>query len=256
MRVLTALSVALAVAVAAVIRILDHERLSALGSILAGAGSLLAVLWFSAGLRYQANQLEEQRKQFAAQFKFLKENSRREALLLVQGILERAEARAIASLGETISIGDLPTKYMDAPELKTVLESQDPREVIDACRTWMKKEGAATTLLQGIKSAAEVYLRSVDAGGVDYSKAPDEFYLVYSPRFANEPFFNTLSGPATLLSEIMVRFKPGREAAIIAFMAATAKAVSPKIIKMEKLREDVARHLAEGRPLPAIAHDV
>lgn len=255
-RVLTALSVALAVAVAVVIRLLDPESLSALGSILAGGGSLLAVLWFSAGLRYQANQLAEQRQQFAAQFNFLKENSRRDALLLVQGILERDEARAISSLGEPISISDLPAKYMDVPELKTVLESRNPREVMDACRTWMKKENAATTLLQGIKSAAEVYLRSVNVTDIDYTKTPDEFYFVYSPRFANEPFFNTLAGPATMLSEIMVRFKPGRDAAIIAFMAATAKAVSPEVIKMEKLREDMARHLADGRPLPAIARDV
>lgn len=255
-RYLTALTIALALAVAIAIRLLDHERLSALGGILGGAGSLLAVLWFSAGLRYQSRQLEDQREQFTAQFQYLKESSRRDALLLVREILERAEDKAISSFEKPIAVTDLPAKYMDSGELKTILESRNPREVLDACAIWMKKAGAALTLLQGIKSAAEVYLRSINATDIDYMKPADEFYFIYSPRFANEPFFNSVSGAAHMLSEIMVRFQPARNAALIAYFCATAKGVSPNIIKMDKLRTDIATHVAGGYPLPAIAADV
>ena len=256
MQLLVALSVVLGALVALAISGLDPERLSALGSIIAGAGSLLAVLWFSAGLRYQARQLSEQQKQFAIQFEYLKETGRRDALLLVQSILERAEVRAVAALGEQVSVSEIPARYMIAVELKSILESADAQEVIHACTQWIKKESAALTLLQGIKSAAEVYLRSIGITDVDYSKSPEDFYFIYGPRFSNEPFFNTLSSTATVLAEIMVHFKPGRDVTIIALMAATAKSVSPDVVKMDKLRADIARHKADGRPLPVIARDV
>lgn len=253
---LVAISLVIAIAMAIVIRILDPDRLSALGSILAGAGSLLAVLWFSAGLRYQSRQLEDQRQQFVAQFEYLKESGRRDALLLVQGILERAEEKAISGIGGDISISELPAKYIDSKELKTILESIDSKEVLDACAIWMKKEGAALTLMQGIKSAAEIYLRSLDAKDIDYSTPAEEFYFIYSPRFANEPFFNSLAGPANMLSEIMVRFRPLRDATNIAFISASSKAFTGEIVKMEKLHADIKKHLADGYPLPEIAKNV
>lgn len=256
LRVLTWMTLALLIAAGLTIRFLDPERLSALGGILSGVGSILAVIWFSAGLSYQARQLREQQQQFAAQFAFLRESSRRDALLLAQGILEKAEARALANFGPGTTMADLPAKYMDLEELKPILESTNPLAVLDAFRGYMKKEGAAMALLQGVKSAAEVYLRSIGASDIDYSKTPDEFYFVYSPRFANEAFFNTVAGSATILAEIMVRFKPARDAALIAYFAATAKAISRDVIKMDKLREDIQEHVAAGYPLPAVAADV
>jgi len=111
-------------------------------------------------------------------------------------------------------------------------------------------------LLNGIKSAAEVYLRSVGATDIDYSQSPEDFYFIYSPRFATQPFFNTLAGTATLLSEFMVHLAPGRHAAQIAFFAANAKAISSEIIKMDMLRSDIAKHVADGHQLPAIAKDL
>lgn len=255
-RTLVSLSVVVAIVVGLSIRLLDHERLSALGSILSGAAGLLAVIWFSAGLRYQSTQLEEQRKQFAAQFHQLQETSRRDALLLAKGILDKAEEKAIAHHGSISSVNELFTEYTKFEELKPILESTSPQEVLRAHQSWMKKEGAALTLLSGIKSAAEVYLRSVGAKDIDYSKSPEDFYFIYSPRFASQPSFNSLTGTATLLSEFMVRLAPGRKAALIAFYAANAKSISAEIIKMDKLRADMAKHVADGYPLPAIAKDL
>ncbi|MBI5461800.1 MAG: hypothetical protein HY941_06395 [Gammaproteobacteria bacterium] len=255
-RILIGLSLAVAIVVGVSIRELDHERLSALGSILSGAGSLLAVLWFSAGLRYQSKQLEEQRKQFAAQFQHLQETSRRDALMLAKGILDRAEEKTIAHHGSISSTNELLAEYTHFEELKPILESTNPHEVIRAYQSWMKKEGAALILFNGIKAAAEVYLHSIGTRDVDYSKSPEDFYFIYSPHFATLPFFNTFTGIATVLSEFMVRLAPGRNAALIAFFAANAKGISPEIIKMDKLRSDIEKHTKDGYPLPAIAHDL
>lgn len=253
---LVAISVVIAGSIAVAIGLLDHERLSALGSIVSGGGSLLAVLWFSAGLRYQANQLAEQRKQFTAQFHQMQESSRRDALLVAKGILEKAEERAIAFSGKVSSVGEILIEFTKFEDLKPILESTRPSEVLEAHARWMKKEGAASMLMQGIKSAAEVYLRSISTPDIDYSKPADEFYMIYSPHFASLPFFESFAGSANMLSEFMFRLSPGRQAATIAFLAATSKSLSPKIIKMAKLREDIAKHVANGYPIPAIAREL
>jgi hypothetical protein len=255
-RILVAITIAIAAALAAAIKLLDPERLSALGSIVSGGGSLLAVLWFSAGLRYQANQLEEQRKQFTTQFHYLQESSRRDALLMAKGILEKAEERAIAFNGKISSVGEILTEFTQFGDLKPILESTNPSEVLRAHALWIRKEGPASMLMQGIKSAAEVYLRSVSTPGIDYTKPADEFYMIYSPHFDSLPFFESLAGVATMLSEFMVRLSPGRNAATIAFLAATSKSLTPEIVKMDKLRADIVKHVANGYPLPAIAREL
>ncbi|PWW81842.1 hypothetical protein CR164_08470 [Prosthecochloris marina] len=255
-RVLIGLTIFIGILVAVSIYCLDRENLSAFGSILSGAGSLLAVLWFSASLRYQSRQLEEQRKQFTSQYLHLQETGRRDALMVAKGILDRAEAQAIAHNGEINSIIELSNKYILCKELKPLTESTDPQVVTCAYESWMKKEGAALIFLNGIKSAAEVYLRSVGKSDVDYSKGPEDFYYIYSPLFATQPFFNTSKGTADLISEFMVQLAPGRKAADIAFFAANAKLIGPKIINMDKLRSNIKKHVEAGYKLPAIAQDL
>lgn len=255
-RLLVALTVVIALMVGLAIWFLDPERLSALGGILSGAGGLLAVIWFSAGLRYQAQQLSEQRAQFSMQFHHLQETSRRDALLLAKGVLDKAEEKAVSHNGSIASVAELPGACMNFAELKPILESTNPHQVMDAYQGWMKKEGAALVLLGGVKSAAEVYLRSIGVTDIDYSKSPESFYLAYSSRFAEQPFFNSLAGVAQILAEFLFRLEPGRNAAMIAFLAANAKVISRDIIKMDKLHEDIKKHRDSGREIPAIARDL
>ena len=252
-KVLLGLTIFIAIVVALSISLLDPERLASFGSILSGAGGLLAVIWFSAGLRYQSRQLEEQRAQFASQFQHLQEASRRDALLVARGILENAEARAISHNGKIKRIDELFVEYSMFAELKPILESTDPGEVMRAFQDWMKKEGAALAFLSGVKSAAEIYLKSCGVTDIDYTKSPDEFYFVYSPRFESQPYFNSISGTARLLAEFMVRLAPGRNAAVIAFFAASARTFSRDIVKMDELRKDMEKHVADGYQLPKIA---
>ena len=59
-----------------------------------------------------------------------------------------------------------------------------------------------------------------------------------------------------MLSDFMFRLGPGRSAALIAFFAASAKSISPGIIKMDKLRADIIKHVQNGHALPAIAEEL
>jgi hypothetical protein len=251
-KILYLLTALLIVPISICVYFLDPERLSALGSIVAAGGSLLAVIWFSASLSYQAKQLEEQRQQFAVQFQFLRETTRREALVVAQDILQTAEKSAIEKNGSIASIIQLPIHYMNCVEMKPLLQSIDSDEVLSAFEEWIKKEAAAVCLLQGIKSAAEVYLNSVDVKNIDYTKPVDEFYMIYSPHFSSLPYFQNLASTANLLSEFMVTLGPARAAAKIAFYAASYKSAG-SIIKIDRVRADIEKHTANNFPLPKIA---
>ena len=56
---------------------LDDTKLSSYGTMAAAAGSFLAVIWFTGSLWYQAQQLLDQKTQFLAEFKQLREEGRR-----------------------------------------------------------------------------------------------------------------------------------------------------------------------------------
>jgi hypothetical protein len=256
MRLLVLLTILVFVAVVKALTTFNGNDLSGYGSIISAGGGLLAVIWFTASLRYQSRQLQDQKTQFLAQFKHLQESSRRDSLLTVKNILDAAEERAISHDEGIFSLGDLLTQYLNFAELKPILESNNPETVLNACKAWMKKEGAALTLIKGIKSAAEVYFRNAGITEIDYTKKPEEFVFIYGPRFWQQPFFEAFQGTATILCEIMVRLEPGRNAVVIAFFAAMAKSIGEHILHMDKVREDIEKHKAKGYPLPKIAEDL
>jgi hypothetical protein len=259
-RILIVLTVVVMAATGITIASFGPNELSGYGSIVGAAGSLLAVIWFSASLwfqgvqlREQRTQLREQREQFTREFSHLQETSRREAILMAKGILDAAEQQAVRQHGGINSISELPSLYLHFTEFKSIMESDDPSVVTESVNAWMKKEGAALALMKGIKSAAEVYFRAVGISEVDYSKKPEEFVYVYGPRFWGVPFFSSLEGTATMLADFMIRLEPGREAALIAFFAATAQGVGKNILKMDKVMESLRKHREKNYPVPKIA---
>jgi hypothetical protein len=252
-KILITISIIIVILIATAIFCLDENKLSAYGSIIASGGSLLAVLWFTASLLYQSKQLEEQRIQFELQFKYLKESSHREILQTAKLILESAEERALKVNGSASSITELASQYQNFYELKPILESTDPEEVLSAFKGWMKKEGAAVIFLKGIKSAAEIYLKNSNIPDIDYTKEVDEFVLIYGCHFWNQPFFQEYEGAVSMLCEFMLRLQPGRKAAKIAFFAATSKTIGEHILKMDVIKKDIEEHQNKGYPLPQIA---
>ena len=252
-RLLILLSSLVVTATGAAMYRLSDVQLSSYGSIVAGAGSLLAVIWFTGSLWYQSQQLLEQRTQFLAEFKQLREDGRRNALLLARDILITAESRALAINPKISSLSELPTLYLTFVELKDMLESNDPDVVQAASQGWMKKEGPASILMRGLKSAAEVYFVALGKEGIDYSKEPEDFVLVYGPELRSLPFFEAYQAPARILAEFMFRLEPARKAVLIAALAAVAKGGGSKFLKMDTIRKDIEAHVAKGYPLPKIA---
>jgi hypothetical protein len=251
--ILIGLTILVVLATGTAIYYLSDVQLSSYGTLVAAAASLLAVIWFSGSLWYQAQQLKEQRMQFLTQFKQLREEGRRNALLLARDILNATESRALAINPEIRSLSELFPAYMHFAEFKDILESDDPNVVQSAVKSWLAKEGPALALMKGLKSAGEVYFLAVGKEDVDYSKEPEEFVFVYGPQLWSLPFFEAFQVPATMLAEFMVRLEPGRKSVTIASLAAMAKLGGQKYLKMDSVREDLKAHVAKGYPLPNIA---
>jgi hypothetical protein len=254
-------SIAVVLAAIAIPFHFSTEYFSALGSLFGATAGMLAVIWFSASLHYQSQQLKEQRQQFVENFKQLREDNRRSSLVLVRDILSRAEERALKSNPDLKSINDLMTHYMNILEWGDILKSKDPDTVLEAGKKWLTtKEGPALFLMRGIKSAAETYFRAIGMNGIDYTIEPELFVAVHGPTLWKVPYFDEYQAVGAFLSETMPRLKPGRERIQLAYwVAALKKSVDEDlhgVIKEEKIMEDIKQYVKAGRTLPAIAQDL
>lgn len=232
---------------------LNQNVLSAYGSILAAAGSFVAVIWFTGSLWYQAQLLKEQRVQFQKEFTKSHEEGRRNALLLARDILNTAEERALAMNPNISSLSELFPLYANFTEFKDIMDSEDPLAVQKAVTSWIKKEGPAIAIMKGIKSAAQVYFVAVGQDNIDYSKEPEEFVYIYGPHFWNLPFFDAFQGIASLLTEFMIRLEPGRKAVSVASLGAIAALGHEKLLKIESIKKDIEALREKGYPVPKIA---
>lgn len=232
----------------------DIQQYSAVGSLIGGFGSVLVVIWFVTSLHYQAQQLEEQRVQFLTEFQQIREDGRRNALVLVKDILNETEKRALRLNPDLKSISDLIPLYMNFSDLKPIAEESDPLIVQQHISAWLQKEGPAVTLMKGIKSAAEIYFRAIGLNNIDYSKDAEEFVFIYGAHLWKAPFFSIYQVPATMLAEIMITLLPGREAVSIASMACLSMTAPMKgMMKDDKIIDAIEKHKAKDYPLPRIA---
>jgi hypothetical protein len=237
------------------------EYFSALGSLFGAAAGTLAVIWFSASLYNQSQQLKEQRQQFLENFKQLREDNRRNSLIVVKDIMVRAEERALKSNPILKSIDDLMVQYINISEWPNILKSKDPNIVLEDGKKWiLTKETPAFFLMRGIKSAAETYFRAIGKTDIDYSVEPELFVFTHGPTLWEIPYFEEYQGIATFLSEAMVRMTPGRKAVHLAYSVAALKKASDEdmsgIMNEDKIIEDIKQHEKAGYSLPAIAKDL
>lgn len=235
----------------------SDTKASTIGSVAGACGGILAVVWFLAALKSQSKQLENQKEQFLAEFQTLREGARRDALMFARDILKEAERKALKQNPKLNAISDFYTNYINfssLTSLKVVLESSDPHEVLEQFKVWMTVEGPAITMMRGIKSASEIYFRATGLKGIDYSKEPEHFVFIYSPHIEKLPYFDTYVGSLCLLTSHMVILQPGRKAALLAFQVALAK-TSPRLMKEEKIKEEIETRRASGLSIPKIAED-
>jgi len=190
-----------------------------------------------------------------AEFQTLREESRRNALMFARDILKDAEEKALKQNPKLNAITDLFTNYMDFSSLGVILKSSDPHEVLEQFKVWMNIEGPATIMINGIKSASEIYFRAIGLKDIDYSKEPEDFVYIYSPYIWKLPYFNSYCGIAKMLSEAMGTLQPGRKAALLASEVALAKTSMKGLMKEDKIREEIKTRKASGLSIPKIAED-
>jgi hypothetical protein len=234
---------------------------SAIGTVFGAFAGVLAVIWFSGSLYYQSQQLVEQKIQFLENFRQLREDNRRGALLVARDVLSRAEERALKSNPDLKSIGDLTACYIGLRDMAMILKSTDPNAILEAGKKWMlTQEGPALFMMRGIKNAAEVYFRATGNENIDYSKEPEEFVFIYGPTLWKLPFFDEYGGLMGLLPEFMFMLAPGRASAKLAYtVAAFKQAVNTgigNIYSNDKILEEIKKHKEAGYRIPPIAEDL
>jgi hypothetical protein len=234
---------------------LNPEYFSALGSLFAAAGGILAVIWFSASLYNQSQQLKEQREQFLENFRQLREDARMNALDLAKDILSQAEERALKLNPNLESINDIMMQYIQCrPELESIFNSVDPNVILECVKNWHKKAGPAMVLMRGIKIAAETYFQAIGKSKVEYTKEPEKFVMMYGPKLWKLPYFDAYESVAHWLSVLLIKTEPGRKAVEIAYLIALEKTMPGTTMKDEIIK-DIEKHKEAGYRLPAIAKE-
>ncbi len=231
---------------------LPSSDYTSIADLVSSVAALLAVIWFSAGLMFQSMQIAEQRQQFLENFRQLREDSRRSAIVVAKDILADSERRAIEQNESLKSITELMVLYADFPELAGILKSTDAREVIEAGQKWLRKEGAAMTIIRGVSAAAKIYFDSIGQI-VDYSKDPEEFVYIYGPHLWKVPYFQTFQAVSEFLSEIMIRITPVRKSALLAYQGAVALTSPEGVFKTDRIRADIENLKKLDYPVPEIA---
>ncbi len=235
---------------------LTPSQYSAIGSLFAAVGGLLAVIWFSASLHYQSVQLQEQRQQFSQEFSHLREQSRRDALNFCRDILRDAEERALRINEKFTSESSItPLFAVWAGHARLATTTKDPEEVVKAVDQSYQWEAPAVFLISGIKQAAEIYFRSIGKKGVDYSLDPELFVLACEDLLLRLPYFEAFQPKAHCLCHALAKTKRIREATHLALLVAMMK-TTPELIKEDAIRDDIRRFKEKGWMLPAIAEDV
>lgn len=232
------------------------SQYSAIGSLFAAVGGIVAVIWFYESLQHQSVQLREQREEFLKEFTQLREQNRRSALTFCRDILTDAEEKALRVNDKFTSVSGILSSFQTwSANARVAVESRDPEEVLRAVETSAKWETPAVFLVDGIKQAGEIYFRSIGNDGIDYSADPEIFVLAYESWLCKLPYFGVYYARAHVLCHAMAKAKRIREATKLALWVAMMKN-TPNLMKEDEIREDIRRFKEKGWTLPAIAEDV
>ncbi|MCP4267750.1 MAG: hypothetical protein GY777_19650 [Candidatus Brocadiaceae bacterium] len=231
----------------------DKDQYAAIGSLVGGFGSVIAIIWFFASLQYQAQQLEEQRGQFTKEFQKINEDGRRNSLVLAKNILDETENRALTQKIELKNITELMIYYMKhAPIFRQILVERDLATLQECTFKWYDKVEPANILMRGIKSAAGVYFGSIGINDIDYSKEPELFIHEYGNQFWDEPFFNSYKGTAMGLAALMTKCIPQRDTVHLAFSICLDRLGSDGRNDELGIIASINDHKAKGYPMPQI----
>lgn len=163
------------------------NNISAYGSVFGAAAGFVAVIWFYSSLqqqnesiKLQTKQLDEQRQQFQAEFKILRQESKRSAILTAKEILIDAEEQIEKDLRDICSFNDFASQFVIllAQPMQTLFTNNDCDKVIEAYGNFGKILLPAKRYLTGIKDAGFILLESEGILNVKTDIEPEWFIVI------------------------------------------------------------------------------
>jgi hypothetical protein len=236
------------------------EDAVALSNYVAGAASVIALLWLVAGYRLQGAELALQREELKLQRIALEQQAQElssaakmSSLGQIQALLEKAEESVRANEFEISKPHELTTLWMGGMEhLKPLLESKDPQVVQSAFYDWTAIDVAVRLYLGYVVTAMKMYIQYNTTHIVDETKDAEMFAYIYQSWVAKAPFLSNHAGVAATLGQMIFMLQPGAKAAYLAGMTASAMLLGKNLFREGALEEMRDELLASGRSLPAI----
>lgn len=251
-RELTLLSVAIALGPFALFSWVPTATVGDLGSLLASSAGFIAVIWFYRGLRLQSLQIEEQRKQFATQYRIQHHDS---LLAFLQSASEKTEA-ALEELIDQLSLDspdEITTCYLNSVEkFKIPLESADPDAVVRSVKDWMETEGPCVKFLSAVRDVIILHKMrlGLEADSTDEDVA--DYVYVNSSHLLRQPLMTKYQGVVSMLAEQMMLLSPGRKKTRLAFSAAMAMLLPEGVVKLDEVLAEIEELREQGKSLPVI----
>lgn len=228
--------------------------LSSLFSGLAFAGLIITIVMQKKELSMQREELQLQRQALESQVQELERMSRYSALDQVRSMLRDALSRLSESGGETTKPEQFFSAMMPGPEWKVMIESTDPKEVMESFQVYSKKNGPAKTFIGSFSSIAKFYLRSVGNDKVDYSLEANEFIFINQSWLKDVPYISEHLLPTAQFAESQLNYEPAHKMFMLAFLVASQKMTGSKDIVKEGSVEELVTYLtSHDKALPAIA---
>jgi len=228
--------------------------LTSLFSGLAFAGLIITIVMQKDELALQREELKLQRAALEGQVAELKSMSKFAAIDQVRSMVEAALLRLSESEGEATKPEHFFAAMMPGPEWKTLFESKNPNEVVQAFQVYTKKTGPADAFVSAFSNAAKFYLRAIGNEHVNFTLNEFEFIVINNPWLKEVPYLSTYLTSVAQYSEQKLTYEPAHKMFMLAFLVATQKITgNADIVKRESIDEIVEYLKKHDKELPAIA---
>jgi hypothetical protein len=230
------------------------------GDFLAGFVGSLAFLWLVASFRQQGTELALQRDELSLQRRALELQTKElrnmgefAALEQVNHIIESTLKKLSDGPEGTNKPSKLLMSCMPSEEWKILLESTDPKEVVDAYKEYLEKTGPAHQFVASIASASRLYLKATGNTYVDFSLPDIKFLYINKSWIEKIPHISAYSNFIFPVAESLTLIEPGIKSMNLAGFIAMQKLFSTNIMKEDGIKELIEYHKNNNKELPAIA---
>lgn len=228
--------------------------LTSLFSGLAFAGLIITIMMQKDELALQREELRLQRAALEGQLAELKSMSSFAAIDQVRSMVEAALLRLSESGEEITKPEHFFAAMLPGPEWKTLVESKNPNEVMQAYQVYAKKTGPADVFVSAFSNAAKFYLRAIGNEHVNVTQNEFEFITINNPWLKEVPYLSTYLTSVAQYAELKLAYEPAHKMFTLAFMVASQKMTgNADIVKKDSIKEIVEYLNKHGKELPAIA---